>query len=562
MGVPEESQNLSEFSLSNRNNPYSFDEFLGILTGFDFYGHDPFLQKCLRHYCSEAWERVDDRLRDFSQSVSFRMRDLADHVARKERHPYIEHYDAHNHRVDRIVRPQEAHILEEEVFSEGLFSESMPDWESFVKRFILHELGEASFNCPLVCTEGLIGLLEAFPEGRLPQVEAILRHCKEGVDGEFGVGAQFMSEIQGGSDIPSNVLEAVPEGDHYRLYGTKYFCSAAHADYSIITAKVQGTKDVGAFVVPSWLPGNKAEEKRNDYRINRLKWKLGTAELPTGEIEYDGAVAYAVGPTDRGVANAVGIVLTLSRITVGASSAAVISRAAREALVYSEFRDVFGRRICEWALANQQVRDMVDAAQRATAGVFKIYNLHLRLGKRLQAGLTSDEPLELRRERFNLRELIILQKICAAYEASDVIREAISIFGGHGVIEDFSALPRLFRDAMVNELWEGPRNVLLMQIYRDLLRVASWYPSDDFVASILAGAPKETVAELSNELSEFLRKPPFFELNAESRERSAQWDAFCDKLFKAYQTVAADEVGREPIVSPDKMMVPSAWADR
>lgn len=561
MTLPEKDQTYSQFSLANRNNPYSFDEFLEKVAGFDFYADDPFLQRCVQYYGPGELPQLDEGLKAFSSKVSFRMRDLADHVARRERLPYLEHYDAHNHRIDRIVRPGEAHMLEKETTSEALFSSKTSDWESCFKRFILHELGEASVMCPVACTEGLIALIEEFPEGRPPELQAILRHCKEGIDGDFGLGAQFMSEIQGGSDIPSNVLEAVPEGDHYRIYGTKFFCSAAHTDYTVLTAKLSGTEDVGTLVVPSWLPGDKERERRNGYTIDRLKWKLGTAELPTGEITYNGAVAYPVGPTNRGVANAVGIVLTLSRITVALGSAASMVRAAREAFLYSEFRDVFGRKICEWPMANQQVRNLVEAAQRSTAGAFKVYALYLRLGKKLKGGLAFDEPLEMRKARFNLRELIILQKICTTYEATDVMRKAISIFGGHGVIEDFSSLPRLFRDAMVNELWEGPRNVLLMQIYRDLLRVSSWYDGADFVASLLEGAPTETVEEMSAQLKEFLRKPPFFELTAESLERATQWDTFCDRLFKTYQAVALNEVGREPIVNPRKIACREAWAD-
>ncbi len=203
---------------------------------------------------------------------------------------------------------------------------------------------------------------------------------------------------------------------------------------------------------------------------------MGTSELPTAEIEYDGAMAYAVGPTNRGVANAVGIVLTLSRIAVAISSASTMTRAARESILYSQFRDVFGKKICQWPLGAGQLRDLVDAAQKTTAGAFKVYDLFIRLGGKLQAGLGSKEPLETRKQRFNLRELIILQKLVSAYDAVDVIRKAMSIFGGHGVIEDFSSLPRLFRDATVNELWEGPRNVLLMQVYRDIQRVSDWYP--------------------------------------------------------------------------------------
>lgn len=127
-------------------------------------------------------------------------------------------------------------------------------------------------------------------------------------------------------------MEAEPDGRYYRVYGSKFFCSAVHADYAVVTAKVTGSEKVGTFIIPSWLPGDKEKEKRNGYVINRIKWKLGTVELPTAEIDFNGAVAYPIGPTDRGVANAVGIVLTLSRMAVGVSSAAMMTRAAVRSL--------------------------------------------------------------------------------------------------------------------------------------------------------------------------------------------------------------------------------------
>jgi len=462
--------------------------------------------------------------------------------------------------VDRIVRSGETRTLEREVFAEGLFSEKTTPWEQLVKRLVLQQLGEAGVLCPTACTEGLIALIESFPEDMGMELERILRHCKEGIDGEFGLGAQFMSEIQGGSDIPSNVLEAEPDGDHYRIYGNKFFCSAIHADYAVITAKVTGSEEVGTFVVPAWLPGNKEKEIRNGVRINRLKWKLGTAEVPTAEVDFDGALAYAIGPINRGVANAVGIVLTLSRVAVGVSSAAAMMRAAREALLYSEFRDVFGKKICQFPLAVRQVRDLVDAAQRATAGLFKIYDLFIRLGKKLRGGLVSKESDERRKLHFNLRELIIIQKFVVAYETTDILRKAISIFGGHGVIEDFSSLPRLFRDAMVNELWEGPRNVLLMQVFRDLQRVAGWYNPREFVTSVLEGAPAPEVNVLAGELETLMKNPPWDSLDDASLDRAASWEAYCDTLFRAYQEQALREVGKAPIVQIDKLSFPELWS--
>ncbi|MBI5248687.1 MAG: acyl-CoA dehydrogenase family protein [Desulfomonile tiedjei] len=535
-------------TLPDRHNQYSFKGFTEKVRSVDFYSDDSFFQRIVNHYCSDELPALHDKLLKLSFKVSFRWSELADRIARPELRPYMEHYDAFNQRVDRIVRPLETSLLEQEAFSEALFSSRTGKWENFTKRFLLHQIGESCVMCPTACTEGLIALIQEFPEGRHPELSKILLHCTEGIDGDFGIGAQFMTEIQGGSDIPANLLEVEPVGDHYRVYGAKFFCSAMHADYSVITAKVTGSEDVGTFIVPSWLPGEKKHERRNGYRINRFKWKLGTAELPTAEIEYDGAVAYAVGPTNRGVANAVGIVLTLSRIAVATSSAAAMTRAAREALIYSQFRDVFGKKICEWPLAAGQLRDLQDAAQRTTAGAFKVYDLFIRLGKTLQPGLESKDPLDIRKLKFNLRELIILQKLVSAYETVDVIRKAMSIFGGHGVIEDFSSLPRLFRDATVNELWEGPRNVLLMQVFRDIQRVSSWYPPEEFTSNILQGAPKETVESLSATLKDLLAEPPFFELSPGAMERAALWETFCDDLFRAYQEQALNEVGRAPLL--------------
>jgi len=546
-------------TLPDRNNPYSFENFLNLLHGFDFYADDPFLQKILKYFAGDEFVELDRKLRKFSPKVSFRWRPLTDTGGKPNKLPYVEHYNAYNRRIDRIVRAAETMQLEKEIFSEGLFSSKVTAWESMAKRYLLFQLGEFGVMCPITCTEGLVALIQQFPEDHTPDVKAILKHCTEGFDGEFGIGAQFMSEIQGGSDIPSNLLEAVPEDDRYRLYGSKFFTSAVHADYAVVTAKISGSEDIGTFVVPSWMPGNKEKEIRNNFRINRIKWKMGTAEVPTAELEYDGAICYAVGPTNRGVANAVGIVLSLSRIGIGISSAANITRAAREAQLYAAFRDVFAVKIGEWALANQQVRDLVHEARRCLAGVCKIYALFQELGGRLQPGLASDEALERRRRRFLLRELIIMQKLVTAYDSVDALRKGISIFGGHGVIEDFCSLPRIFRDAAVNELWEGPRNVLLMQLFRDMGRAADFYPADQFLGDFLSGALQAEIAELSRRALEFAVDPPFQKLDEGSRSRAVAWEQFIVDIFRVYQETALREVGPEPIIGSGKMSMPEIW---
>jgi alkylation response protein AidB-like acyl-CoA dehydrogenase len=546
-------------SLPDRNNPYSFEAFLNLLHSFDFYADDPFLQKTLKHFAGNEFVELDRKLREFSLKVSFRWRPLADTGGKPNKLPYVEHYNAYNRRIDRIVRAAETLQLEKEIFGEGLFSSKVTAWENMAKRYLLHQLGEFGVMCPITCTEGLVALIKQFPEDRTPDIKAILEHCTEGVNSKFGIGAQYVSEIQGGSDIPSNLLEAVSEDNYYRLYGTKYFTSAIHADYAVVTAKVSGSEDVGSFLVPAWMPGDKEKEIRNNFRINRIKWKMGTAEVPTAELEYDGAICYAVGPINRGVANVVGIVLSLSRIAVGIASAASMTRAAREAQLYAEFRDVFGAKIGDWALANQQVRDLVHEAQRCMAGMGKIFALFQELGGRLQPGLASDEPLEIQRRRFLLRELIIIQKLVTAYDAVDSLRKGISIFGGHGVIEDFCSLARIFRDAVVNELWEGPRNVLLMQVFRDIGRAAEFYPPDQFLADLLTGASQNEIAELGRRALEFAAKPPFQKLDKDSRYRALAWEEFVVDVFRVYQETALREVGPEPLIGSGKMSKPEIW---
>src|SRR5690625_3215929 len=473
-------------------NSYSFEEYLEVRDRYNDFKDNEFLQKVAKHYVKDEWDSIYEELKALSDKASFEWKHIADEIAKRENHPSIQHYNAFNRRVDEIIRPQQALDMEKEIFSEGLFSKETTEWEQMLKRLILHHNGESGIMCPLACTDGLIDLLEAFSDELNTDLKGILQHCKEGNDGDFGIGAQFMTEIQGGSNIPANVLKAVPEDDYYRLYGTKFFCSAIHADYSVVTARVDQTDHVATFIVPSW--SDKEKQKRNNFVINRLKWKLGTSELPSAEITYDGAKAYQLGSLEKGVAIAVGIVLTKSRLDIGSSSSAFMLRAVREALQYSQFREVFGKKVQDFPLASGQLLDIELTAKRTMAALFKIYDSYFTFHE------NNDGSDQMKKLQFQLRELILLQKIKTSHDAVGTLRTAISLFGGNGVIEDFSSIPRLFRDAMVNELWEGPRNVLLAQIHRDIKRVASWYKPEDFVADLLAGCDSKLIDEFTERL--------------------------------------------------------------
>ncbi len=525
-------------SYPDRNNPYSFDDFLQWRESVDYYADDPFAQAVVRTFCGDMADEVDAAARETSKKASFKWRKLADEIAWPEKRPYMQHYDGHKNRIDRIMRPMETEVLEREVFGEALFSKKTHPWVRLIKMFLIYQNGEACVSCPLTCTEGLVSVME--PHADTPEVKAVLEHCKEGIDGEFAIGAQYLSEIQGGSDVPSNLLEAVQEDGVWKLYGTKFFCSATHADYAMVTAKPRGSEKVGLFVMPSWLPGDKQRQRRNGFTIDRIKWKMGTSELTTAEITVDGAVAYQVGPLERGLANMVGVVLTYSRLTVGLSGAASMTRAWREAAKYCRFREAFGVPIAAFPMVAVQLAGIERSAKRTLAGAFRLYKEVLDLPGGFTGGGGDDEAMK--KQRYTVRELVMLQKIATSWDCPDVVRAAMSLFGGHGVMEDFSSLPRLYRDAAVNELWEGPRNVLLTQIHRDLQKAAAWYSPQEFVANVLAGADDALVKEYQDEIGRIFQHPNLFEMTPETMAICRQWDDFCHRLYHVYQDVALEMV--------------------
>lgn len=527
-------------SLPDPNNPYSFDEFLTWRESADFYENDPFFKKVIQCYAPNQWEELDAAAQRISARVSFGWKKLAEAASVPEKRPYMMHYDGHNHRIDRIVRPMETLILEKEIFSERLFSDQTSPLEKLVKLYLIYQLGESCVCCPLTCTEGMVALLEYYAD--TPELKHILTHCKDGFGEDIAIGSQFLSEIQGGSDVPANRVEAVETDGVWRLYGDKFFCSATHADYAVVTAKPNGSEKVGIFIVPAWLPGNKEKEIRNSYTINRIKWKMGTSELTTAEITYKGAVAYPAGPLDKGLANVVGIVLTYSRLTVGITSASFMARAFREAAAYSKKRSAFGLPLGAFPLVRSQLDRMQTFTQRTLAATFKLYRDFLSLDNGLKKDTGADEPLDMKMKRFNVRELIMLQKITAAFDCTDILRTGMSIFGGHGVMEDFSSLPRLYRDAAINELWEGPRNVLLTQIHRDFQKASPWYPPARVVGSLLKGAGPDVRERLEKEAETLVAHPDLFSPDEKTLEVCQRWDTFCHELTHAYQDRALSEV--------------------
>jgi alkylation response protein AidB-like acyl-CoA dehydrogenase len=319
--------------------------------------------------------------------------------------------------------------------------------------YALAHAGEGGHACPVVCTAGLVRALRTVASDELR--ERFLPPLLETDYDRAQRGAQFLTERHGGSDVGANRVEAVPDGDVWRLHGEKWFCSVADADQFIVTARprgaASGTDGIACFLVP---------RAGGRFHIRRLKDKLGTRALATGEIEFEGAAAYPLGPLEDGFKTAVSV-LNTSRWLNALGSAGLMRRASLVATDFARERTAFGRSISEFPL----VRENLAVMKAETSGALASTLVLTELVDRIDRGDANDEDVTWH------RLLVNANKFVTSLAATRVVRRGIETLGGNGTIEDFSPLPRLYRDAIVFESWEGTHNVLCAQVLRDLARL-------------------------------------------------------------------------------------------
>jgi acyl-CoA dehydrogenase len=318
--------------------------------------------------------------------------------------------------------------------------------------FLLTHAGEGGHACPVTCTAGLIRALRLHGSDELRKrfLPPLLVTDYDSAQR----GSQFLTEEHGGSDVGANLTRAVRDGDAWRLRGEKWFCSVADADQFAVTARPdsapEGTRGIGCFLVPRTIDG-----RPNGFTIRKLKDKLGTRALATGEIVFDGAAANPIGALEDGFKVAAGVVLNTSRWLNAVGSAAVMRRAYLEAAAFARQREAFGRPIVEFPLVRESLAVMRAEAEAALASSLEVTRL-----------VDSPDGDDVAYHRI----LVNANKFATSAAATRAIRRGIEVLGGNGTIEDFSVLPRLWRDAIVFESWEGTHNVLCAQVARDLDR--------------------------------------------------------------------------------------------
>ncbi len=298
--------------------------------------------------------------------------------------------------------------------------------------------------------------------------------------------AQFLTEVQGGSDVGANAVQAIEQDDgSWRITGEKWFCSNINAEQFLMTARPVGSQDgtrgLGLFLVPR----NLADGSVNGFFIRRLKDKLGTRTLASAEVDFVEAVAYPVGALEDGFKNTVSLVLNTSRLLNAIACAAIMRRSYVEAAHYACHRGAFGHSIAHYPLVQEAIADLYTEALASTASGFFIAHL---LDKMETGQATQDEQ--------NLYRLLVnINKYITSIRGTEMVHRAIEVLGGNGAIESFSVLPRLYRDMIVFESWEGTHNVLCLQVLRDMQRYQIHVPLFAFIEQELGHIKSDVLQE-------------------------------------------------------------------
>ena len=355
--------------------------------------------------------------------------------------------------------------------------EDMLGWKGKMPPIVKYALtylfvqSEFGLCCPLSMTDSLTRTLKKYGEQKL--VEKYLPQLLS-MDFDASVqGSMFMTEQAAGSDISNTLTMADPQEDgSWRLYGEKWFCSNPDAGFGMVLARVDGgppgMKGISLFLLPRQLD----DGSTNHYQIVRLKDKMGTRSMASGEIRMDGAIAYLVGEQGRGFVQIADMVNN-SRLSNGMRSAGMMRRAVAEAEFIARERWAFKHRLQDLPLMRVQLDKLRVPAEQARTMVFQTAATLARS----DAGDKTAYAL--------LRILTPLIKFRACRDARKVTGDAMEVRGGCGYIEEW-ADPRLVRDAHLGSIWEGTSNIVALDVKRAIKREGSLPVLQEYLLGLLA----------------------------------------------------------------------------
>lgn len=464
--------------------------------GENFFDLDPSLQSLLKHYLpADLLAHMEPHYRRLGETAGGRLDNLA-RMADK-RGPQLHARDAFGRDEDWIefhpaYRDMEKIALEEFGIHAMSRRPGVLGWQdkvppaakyAFQYLFVQSEFG---LMCPISATETSCLLIERHGDQALK--DRFVDRMQSQDKAEILMGAQFMTEKTGGSDVSGIELEARFEDDEWRLYGDKWFCSCADGDVAMLLARPEGAPEGNAGLALFAMPRRLDDGRRNSYRIVRLKDKLGTNSMASGEIVFEGAVAYPLGEigahANPGLKQMLDQV-NMSRLSHGVRAAAMMRRCLNEAMAVANYRVAFGGRVIEKPLMRRQLLKLMVPTEQALS-------MSMFVARSLEAGDAGDADAK----RLT-RILTPLLKFRTARDNIKVATGAMEARGGNGYIEDW-VNARLVRDAHLGVLWEGTSNINAIDV---VVRAVGRANGHEDLAAAMGGLLDEALPNMPGQLN-------------------------------------------------------------
>ncbi len=367
--------------------------------------------------------------------------------------PMLTQWDAWGARIDRIETT--ALWKEAECLAVRLGLTAIPydgkegPWartRQFALVYLFHPVTDV-YSCPLAMTDGAARALLDSHNGRL--IDRAVPHLTSRDPTEFWTSGQWMTESTGGSDVGlSRTIARRDASGVWRLYGKKWFTSAATSQMALTLARPEGNGPGGSGLALFYLETRNADGSLNGIRVERLKDKLGTRKVPTAELSLEGTVAEPVCSTTEGT-RAIEPMLRITRTWNSVCAVAFMQHGLALAQDYAQRRRSFGATLADQPLHRETLAEL----EAETAGAFLLTFLLVELLGHREAGLLDEDETVL------LRFLTPIVKLATGRQAVQVVSETLEAFGGAGYIED-TGIPVLLRDTQVLPIWEGTTNVL------------------------------------------------------------------------------------------------------
>jgi alkylation response protein AidB-like acyl-CoA dehydrogenase len=454
-------------------------------SGADFYAADRGLRDLLRLYLEPALlARLEPHFQRLGKLAGGRL----DEIARiADRNPpvlhardrfgrdqdWIEYHPAYREMEQIAFGDFQLHAMSHRPGVFGL-DRPMPASAKYAFQYLFVQ-AEFGIMCPVSVSDTSAFLVKRYAS---PELKAyLLPRMLSGDLATLWKGTQFMTEKAAGSDVGQVETVARENSGRWTLHGEKWFCSHTDAEVALMLARPEGAPAGTAGLALFACPRYRRDGSRNSYRIVRLKDKLGTRSMASGEIRFEGAEAYLVGDVTKGLKQMMEQV-NLSRLSHGVRAAAMMRRCLNEALAAARSRRAFGREIIEHPLLRRQLMKVLVPTEQALS-------MAMLTASAMDRGAAGDNAAEQL-----LRILTPLIKLRACRDNIRVATGAMEVRGGNGYIEEW-VNARLVRDAHIGVLWEGTSNINAIDAIR---RAVGKSGSDDALERFLATQLEDSAA--------------------------------------------------------------------